>query len=156
LALNQDNVTDWSDMSTSRLLCQWASTVRIRIMWLIGVTCLLVDCCFSELALLELNLACWCSIKWTLLSLKCNLFSPLITHKYLCRHNLIYLINFESAIDIYFKKIVVVVRPFYCTLYHAIYWLVDWTLLMLCFFLNWPKWVFAVRSAVVSFAHFLL
>jgi len=31
LALNQDNVSKWSDMSTCRLLFQWASTIKIQL-----------------------------------------------------------------------------------------------------------------------------
>ena len=43
MALNQDNVSVWSDMFTLRLLWLW-----IRIMCLCGVTCLSSDCCGSE------------------------------------------------------------------------------------------------------------
>jgi hypothetical protein len=43
LSVNQDNMTEWSNMSTHRLLFQW-----IRIIWLSGVTCPPTDCCFSE------------------------------------------------------------------------------------------------------------
>jgi hypothetical protein len=39
LAWNKDNVSKQNDMSTHRLLFQWAS-----------MTCLRTDCCFSELA----------------------------------------------------------------------------------------------------------
>ena len=31
LARNQNNVSEWSDMSTCRLLFQWASTIKIQI-----------------------------------------------------------------------------------------------------------------------------
>ena len=58
----------WSIIMICRFRTGW-NWLWIRIMWLIGVTCLLVDCCFSELALLESNLACWYSTKWTLLCL---------------------------------------------------------------------------------------
>ena len=40
LAQNQDNVSEWSDMSTHWLLLMCPS----------GVTCLPTDCCFSEIA----------------------------------------------------------------------------------------------------------
>ena len=40
-ALNQDNVSEWGDMSICRLLFQWASTIK------------------------KSNLACWSSTKWT-------------------------------------------------------------------------------------------
>ena len=43
VALNQYNVSVWSDMFTLRLLWLW-----IRIMCLCGVTCLPSDCCGSE------------------------------------------------------------------------------------------------------------
>ena len=43
VALNQYNVSVWSDMFTLRLLWLW-----IRILCLCGVTCLLSDCCGSE------------------------------------------------------------------------------------------------------------
>jgi hypothetical protein len=43
VALNQDNVSVWSDMFTLRLLWLW-----IRILCLCGVTCLPSDCCGSE------------------------------------------------------------------------------------------------------------
>jgi hypothetical protein len=31
LARNQNNVSEWSDMSNSELLCQWDSTIKIQI-----------------------------------------------------------------------------------------------------------------------------
>ena len=31
LALNQNNVSDWSDMTTRRLLFRWASTIKIKL-----------------------------------------------------------------------------------------------------------------------------
>jgi len=31
LALNQDNVSEWGDMSIRRLLFQWASTIKIQL-----------------------------------------------------------------------------------------------------------------------------
>jgi hypothetical protein len=31
LAWNQNNVFEWSDMSTRRLLFQWASTIKIQL-----------------------------------------------------------------------------------------------------------------------------
>ena len=39
--------------------------LRVRIMCLSGVTCLPVDYCFNELALLKSNSACWSSTKQT-------------------------------------------------------------------------------------------
>jgi len=35
LARNQDNVSEWIDMSTSRLLFQWASTIKIQLSMLV-------------------------------------------------------------------------------------------------------------------------
>jgi len=35
LAQNQDNVSEWCDMSISRLLFQWASTIKIQLSMLV-------------------------------------------------------------------------------------------------------------------------
>jgi hypothetical protein len=35
LARNQDNVSEWSDMSTCDLLFQWASTIKIQLSMLV-------------------------------------------------------------------------------------------------------------------------
>ena len=53
LARNQNNVSEWSDMSTSGLLFQWASTIKL------------------QLSVLILNKA-----DLIIISLKINLFSP--------------------------------------------------------------------------------
>jgi hypothetical protein len=52
LALNQDNVSEWGDMSIRRLLFQWASTIKIQLSLLVYKVDLII------------------------ISLKINLFSP--------------------------------------------------------------------------------
>ena len=53
LARNKNNVSEWSDMSTQRLLFQWASTIKI-----------------------QLSVLVWYKAVLIIISLKINLFSP--------------------------------------------------------------------------------
>jgi hypothetical protein len=53
LSRNQNNVSEWSDMSTCRLLFQWASTINIQLSLLISY-----------------------KVDLIIISLKINLFSP--------------------------------------------------------------------------------
>ena len=61
LARNQDNVSEWRNMSTGKLLLRWPSTIKIqlrvtktgwlgiKIMCRSGETCLPANCCFNDL-----------------------------------------------------------------------------------------------------------
>ena len=63
LAQNQDNVSDWGDMSIHGLLLQWASTIKIQLIVLV-----------------------LCKVDLIIISLKINLFSPWYSWKLLSWH----------------------------------------------------------------------
>ena len=68
---NQDNVSEWSNMSIYEVwsnMFQWDNVSEwsnIRIMCQSGATCLPMKCCFSELALYKFNLVWWFCAKQT-------------------------------------------------------------------------------------------
>ena len=67
MAWNQDNMSEWGDMSISGLLCQWASTIKIQLSLLILYK---TDFIITSL---KINLfSTWCSWKIAELALNNN------------------------------------------------------------------------------------